>query len=168
VNGVAQAGNFQTSVGNQPFAFDFSPEGYLVVAEVGNGTATGSSASSYSISGTGTLTPITSALSTGQGAACWLVMAGGYAYIANAATANITGLVVSENGSLTLRDAGGVTATTGAGSIDLAVSPDRGYLYALVSSTHEVVIFDINADGSLVKRPSLTGLPTAAAGLAAR
>jgi 6-phosphogluconolactonase len=167
-NGVAQPGNFQTSAGNQPFAFDFSPEGYLVVAEVGDGTATGSSASSYSISGTGTLTPITSALPTLQGAACWLVVAGGYAYIANAATANVTGLVVAENGALTLRDTGGVTATTGAGSIDLAVSPDRGYLYALVSSTHEIVIFEIRADGSLVKLPSLQNVPTSASGLVAR
>jgi 6-phosphogluconolactonase len=166
--GVAQPGNFQTSAGMQPFAFDFSPEGYLVVAEVGNGTATGSSASSYSISGTGTLTPITSSLPTLQGAACWIAMAGGYAYIANTATANVTGLVVAENGVLTLRDTGGVTATTGAGSIDLAVSPDRGYLYALVSSTHEVVIFEIRADGSLVKQPSLQNVPTAASGLVAR
>jgi 6-phosphogluconolactonase (cycloisomerase 2 family) len=167
-NGVAQAGNFQASAGDQPFAFDFSPEGYLVVAEVGDGTPSGSSASSYSISGAGTLTAITPALGTGQGAACWLVMAGGYAYIANAATANLTGLTVSESGALSLHDSNGITATTGAGSIDLAVSPDRGSLYALVSSTHEVVIFDINADGSLVKRPSLASLPTAAAGLVVR
>jgi hypothetical protein len=74
-NGAAQAGMFQSSAGMQPFAFDWSPEGFLVVAEVGNGTATGSSASSYSISATGTLTPITSALPTQQGAACWIAMA---------------------------------------------------------------------------------------------
>ncbi len=43
VNGVAQAGNFQTSAGMQPFAFDWSPEGALVVAEVGAGAANGSS-----------------------------------------------------------------------------------------------------------------------------
>ena len=65
-NRVAQAGNFQASAGMQPFAFDFSPEGHLLVAEVGvavGGNATGTSAvSSYSISSTGALTPITSSM----------------------------------------------------------------------------------------------------------
>jgi len=168
VSGVAQAGNFQASAGQQPFAFDWSPEGFLIVAEVGNGTATGSSASSYSLSNTGVLTAVTPALATQQGAACWLVTAGGYAYIANAATANITGLNVSETGVLTLHDASGITATTAAGSIDLAVPGDNGFLYALAGSTHSVYIFSINSDGSLGALPALPSLPAAAAGLVAR
>jgi 6-phosphogluconolactonase (cycloisomerase 2 family) len=167
-SGVAQPGNFQSSAGQQPFAFDWSPEGFLIVAEVGNGTATGSSASSYSLSSGGVLTPVTSALATQQGAACWLVTAGGYAYIANAATANITGLNVAENGALTLHDASGITATTAAGSIDLAVPGDNGFLYALAGSTHSVYIFSINSDGSLGALPALPSLPATAAGLVAR
>ena len=167
-SGVAQPGNFQASAGQQPFAFDFSPEGFLIVAEVGNGTATGSSASSYSISASGALTPITPALPTHQGAACWIVAAGGYAYISNAATANITGLVVSEAGALTLHEASGVTATSGPGSIDVAVTPDNGYLYALAGNPHEVFPFAIASDGSLAAQPALPGVPTAAAGLVAR
>lgn len=168
VNGVAQPGTFQTSAGMQPFAFDFSPEGHLVVAEVGSGAANGSTASSYSIDTSGTLTPITSALPTLQTAACWLVTAGGYAYIANAASANITGLVIAENGVLSLRDASGITATTAAGSIDLAVPPDRGYLYALAGNPRQIHIFSINSDGSLAAMPALPGAPAAAAGLIAR
>jgi 6-phosphogluconolactonase len=167
VDGVAQPGNFQASAGMQPFAFDWSPEGKLVVAEVGNGTATGSSVSSYSVAA-GVLTPITSALPTQQGAACWIVVAGGFAYVANAATANITGVAVSETGALTLRDAGGVTATTGAGANDLAVSPDHGYLYSLAAGPHEIRPFAIRADGSLTALPALTGVPVAAQGLVAR
>ncbi len=167
-NGVAQPGNFQTSAGNQPFAFDWSPEGFLVVAEVGNGAADGSSASSYSISNTGALAAVTSALATHQGAACWLVMAGGHAYIANAATANLTGLDVGENGQLALHDANGITATTAAGSIDLATPPDHGYLYALAGNPRQLFIFAINADGSLTSQPALSGVPDAAAGLIAR
>jgi hypothetical protein len=152
----------------QPFAFDFSPEGYLVVAEVGTGAANGSTASSYAIDASGVLTPITSALPTLQTAACWLVTAGGFAYIANAASANITGLVVAENGALSLRDASGITATTAAGSIDLAVPPDRGYLYALAGNPRQIHIFSINSDGSLTAMPALPGAPAAAAGLIAR
>ncbi len=167
-NGVAQAGSFQTSAGSQPFAFDWSPEGFLVVAEVGNGMPTGSSASSYSISATGTLTPITSALPTLQGAACWIAMAGGHAYIANAASASITGLNVSETGALTLHDANGITATSGAGAIDLAVTPDRGYLYSLANGSHTISVYAINSDGSLTAQPTFMEPPMTAAGLVAR
>lgn len=168
VNGVAQAGSFQASAGMQPFAFDWSPEGYLVVAEVGTGAPGASSVSSYSISTTGALAPITSALPTLQSAACWLVTAGGYAYIANAASANITGIAVSETGVLTLHDANGITATTGSGATDLAVSPDRGYLYSLSGNPRTIQAFEIHADGGLMGMAPLSGVSATAVGLAAR
>ncbi|HET7504690.1 MAG TPA: hypothetical protein VFK02_26895 [Kofleriaceae bacterium] len=168
VDGVAQPGSFQDSAGMQPFAFDQSPEGFLIVAEVGTGAPGASSVSSYTISSTGALIPVTSALPTLQSAACWLVMAGGYAFIANAASANITGVVVSETGALTLHDADGVTATTGTGAIDLAVSPDRGFLYSLASGPHLINTFAIRADGSLAAMTGLPGAPATAGGLVAR
>jgi 6-phosphogluconolactonase (cycloisomerase 2 family) len=168
VDGVARPGTFQTSAGMQPFAFDFSPEGHLVVAEVGNGSPGGSSVSSYALSATGALTPITSALATHQSAACWLVVAGGYAYVANAASANITGVVIAEDGALTLRDESGVTALTGSGATDLAVAPDRGYLYSLAGNPRAIHIFSISADGGLTAHPALPGVSATAVGLAAR
>jgi 6-phosphogluconolactonase (cycloisomerase 2 family) len=168
VNGVAQAGSFQASAGMQPFAFDFSPEGYLIAAEVGTGAAGASSVSSYSISAAGTLTPVTSVLATAQSAACWLVTAGGYAYIANAASATLTGITVSEAGVLTLHDAGGITATTGSGATDLAVSPDRGYLYSLSGNPRTIQAFEIHADGALTGMVPLPGVSATAVGLAAR
>lgn len=168
VNDVAQAGNFQTSAGHEPFAIDFSPEGYMLVAEVGNEMPNGSTASSYSVSSTGVLTPITSALPTLQGAACWIVSAGGFAYIANAATNNITGLTVSPTGQLALRDASGVTAVAGTGPTDLAVSPERGYLYSLANGSHTINIFSISSDGALTAQAPLSGMAPGAAGLVAR
>jgi len=169
-NGVAGAGTFQTSAGQKPFAFSFSPEGVLVVAEVGDGSSSGSSASSYTISSTGALTPVTSALPTLQGAACWIVAAGDYAYIANAATGNITGLDIAENGALTLHDSGGITAVTSTGSVDLAVAPDRGYLYALANGTSgkQVFVFEMRPNGSLAPFGALGGLSATASGLVAR
>ena len=168
VNGVAQAGNFQTSAGNEPFAIAFSPEGYMLVAEVGNEMADGSSVSSYTISQAGVLTPITSALPTHQGAACWIVSAGGFAYIANTATSTITGITVSTTGVLALHDVSGITATSGTTPIDLAVSPERGYLYSLAGGSHTINIFSINSDGSLTAQPALSGMPAGASGLVAR
>src|SRR5262249_34398529 len=104
VHGVAQPGNFQPSAGMLPFAFNFSPDGFLVVAEIGNldQTIHASSVSSYAISNTGTLTPITTSLPIFQDAACWLVMAGRFAYIANFTSATITGVSVSRYGEVTL------------------------------------------------------------------
>ncbi len=168
VGGVAQAGSFQASAGQQPFAFDWSPEGFLVVAEVGSGAANGSTVSSYAIDGSGALTPVTSALPTHQTAACWLVVAGGYAYAANAASANLTGIDIGVDGSLTLHDASGITATTAGGSIDLAVTPDRGYLYALAGNPRSIYIFEIGLDGGLTPMSNLPITATAPAGLVAR
>ena len=168
VSDVAQPGNFQTSAGNEPFAIAFSPEGFMLVAEVGNEMANGSSVSSYSISGTGVLTPITSALPTHQGAACWIVSAGGFAYIANTATSTITGVNVSTTGELALHDATGITVASGTTPIDLAVSPERGYLYSLAGGSHTINIYAINSDGSLTTQPALSGMPAGASGLVAR
>jgi 6-phosphogluconolactonase (cycloisomerase 2 family) len=168
VNGIAQSGNFQTSSGQQPFAFGFSPEGHLVVAEVGAGTATSSSVSSYSISANGTLTRITSSLPTGQGAACWLAVAGGFAFVANAASGTLTGVHIAENGTLTLHDASGVTASPGPGAIDLAVTPDHGYLYSLAGSPRAIHIYEIGSDGGLTARAPLADVSATAVGLVAR
>lgn len=170
VHGVAQPGNFQASAGALPFAFGFSPDGFLVVAEVGSLDATihASTVSSYAISNTGTLTPITAALPIFQDTACWLVMAGRFGYIANFASATITGVHVSRSGALTLLDADGVTATTGAGSIDLALSPDHGYLYSLAAGSHTISSFAVGEGGSLTARATSSDVPAAASGLVAR
>ncbi|HWO21003.1 MAG TPA: beta-propeller fold lactonase family protein [Kofleriaceae bacterium] len=167
-NGVAQSGNFQTSAGMQPFAIDFTPEGYLIAAEVGSGGTGGSSVSSYSISATGTLTPITSALPTTQTAACWIVVAGGHAYVANAGSGTLTGLNISETGALTLRESSGVTASPGPGAIDLAVTPDRGFLYSLAGSPRAIHVYEIGSDGGLTARAPLTDVASTAVGLVAR
>jgi 6-phosphogluconolactonase len=168
VDGVAQPGVFQTSAGMQPFALDFSPEGHLVVAEVGPGAPNGSSVSSYAISASGALTPITSALPTHQTAACWIAVAGGFAYVANAASATLTGVAIAEDGELSLREASGVTAPTGPGAIDLAVTPDRGFLYSLSGNPRAIHIYEIAADGGLTERAALSSVSPTAAGLVAR
>jgi 6-phosphogluconolactonase len=167
-SGVAQNGNFQDSAGMQPFAIDFTPEGHLIVAEVGSGGAGASSLSSYTISPTGMLTPITAALPTSQTAACWIVVAGGHAYVANAGSGTLTGVNISEAGVLTLRDSSGITASPGAGPIDLAVTPDRGFLYSLAGSPRAIHVYEIGSDGSLTARAPLTDVAPTSVGLVAR
>jgi 6-phosphogluconolactonase (cycloisomerase 2 family) len=166
--GLLAGSKFQASAGMQPFAFGFDPNGHMVVAEVGPGTPNGSSMSSYSLVADGTLTPITSALATNQTAACWLVTGGNHSYVANAASASITSATTDDTGAITLQDPSGKSADTGAGAIDEAVTPDNGYLYSLANGPHEIHIFEIGADGSLAAKPTLSGVPTTAAGLVAR
>lgn len=162
--GVAGNDTVVSSVGAKPFSMAFSPEGFLIVSEVGDGSKTGSTVSSYSIGAGGALTPITSALATGQGAGCWVVSVGGFAYIANAASGTITGLQVSTTGELSAP----VSFATGPVPLDLAVSPERGYLYSLAAGDHTIRIFDINSDGTLTAEPFLSGMAPAASGLVAR
>lgn len=67
-------------------------------------------------------------------------------------------------------DPDGRTAVTGAGSlpIDLAASSDGNYLYVLTAGTHRIAVFAIGANGALSARPSVSGLPNAANGVAVR
>jgi 6-phosphogluconolactonase (cycloisomerase 2 family) len=67
---------------------------------------------SYDVAADGTIDPITSVLSNGQGAACWLVVSsdGDHAYTANAATANVSRYGIASNGALSLE--AGVVGTT--------------------------------------------------------
>jgi hypothetical protein len=171
VDGVAQPGNFQPSAGLAPFAFEFSPEGFLIVAEVGSPdpAALASTVSSYKISEAGKLTAITAALPIAQGQACWVVTTGRFAYFADFTSAAITGVKISRSGQLTMLNSDGLTATTGALPIDLAISPDRRYLYALAFGPHTITTFAIGAgDGSLTQQAVSTDVPVSAWGLVAR
>jgi DNA-binding beta-propeller fold protein YncE len=93
-----------------------------------------------------------------------LVTAGGHAYIANAGTANITGVNISDTGVITL----GTTTETGMSANDLAVTPDRGFLYSLAGVPRQIFVFEINSDGSLTKLPPIDEVPAGATGLVAR
>jgi 6-phosphogluconolactonase (cycloisomerase 2 family) len=153
------------SVGVTPFGFDFDNRGDLLVS---NASA---SASSYDLSKDGSLSIISGAVATHQAAPCWLVTSkdGRYAYTANAGGGTISGFAVGRDGSLTLLDANGATATIGAGShpLDEAVSGNGRFLYNLTDGFHTISGFWIGEDGSLTPLGTIGGLPVGAIGLAA-
>jgi 6-phosphogluconolactonase len=163
-NGIAGPPVVSASAGGTPFGFDFDNRGHLLVSEAAG------SASSYDVSTTGAST-ISGAVATHQGAPCWLVVTknGRYAYTANAGGGSISGFSVGENGSLTLLDASGATASLGAGShpLDEAVSGNGQYLYNLTDGAHRISAFRITEDGSLSPAGTIA-VPAGAAGLAAR
>ncbi len=166
--GVASAPTTWPSAGQTPFGFDFSANMQVIVSEAWGGQAGMSTASSYSVGAAGALTPVVSALPTTRTSACWLVVAGDHAYMANAMTNDITGFTVGADGALTLLDPSGVSGQAGKAPVDEDVTDDADFLYVVNNGDHSFSIFQINADGSLTKKPDFLGLPSTVSGIVAR
>jgi len=139
-----------------PFAFTFTPQGRLADGEAG-----ASSLTTYELNGDGTLADPRSA-TDGQMALCWIVRAGGFYYVSNTASNNLSSFTVAVDGTPTLLAA--VAAPTNAGPIDLTVS--GRYLYGQTGTTGTIDEFRINGDGSLTATGSVTGLPVGQEGIA--
>jgi len=153
-----------TSVSNPsatpvPFAFTFDPSGRLVSGEAGMSFVT-----TYTIAGDGHLTSPQS-LSDGQMALCWIVRAGDFYYVSNTGSNTLSGYRIDAAGRPSLVGPTGVVATTPAGPIDLAVS--GGFLYAQTGTAGTVEEFRIEANGTLTRIGSITGLPPGQEGIAA-
>jgi 6-phosphogluconolactonase (cycloisomerase 2 family) len=145
--------------GSVPFGLSYDSLGRLLVTEASGGE------SSYWVQRDAELTPISSHVVNGQAATCWSVVAKGYLYDANAGSNTITGYAEDWRGQLTLLNPSGVTATTDAGSVDLAASGDGQYLYQEATAAGAIDEFKVNNDGSLTRIGAVTGLPPVVAGL---
>ena len=160
------------SIGQTPFGFSFGKHHNLFVSEAAGGAPNASSVSSYHLTRDGDLRPINGQVPTGLTAACWIAVTpdGRFLYTTDAGSGAISGYRITPFGGLTLLDADGRTASTGDGSapIDMAISDNGRFLYALSTATHTVSAFRIQGDGSLAPIGTLAGLPEAANGLAAR
>jgi 6-phosphogluconolactonase (cycloisomerase 2 family) len=152
-------------LGAVPFGFSISSKGYLFVSE-----APQSALSSYKINANGTVTPATASLVNHQAAACWVVLSKDekFAYTANAASNSISGYRIGANGALSLLNTTGLTATTDAHPLDMAVTNNGRFLYSLDTAAMTIVGFRTGADGSLTRVSSIGGLPVAVTGLVAR
>lgn len=158
------------SVGKTPFGFAFSPRGTLVVSEAFGGAPGASALSSYDLSDDGQLEVVSASIGTTQTAACWVVITrdSRFAFTTNTGSNTISGYGLSPDGALTLLAANGVTGTTGAGPIDMALGGNDHFLYALNSGDGTISAFRVHADGTLTSQAGAGGLPVSANGLAAR
>ncbi len=156
------------SVGATPFGFAFSRSGTLIVSEAFGGAPGASALSSYRLSRHG-LQVISRSVGTTQTAACWVVVTENqrFAYTSNTGSGTISGYLVSRDGRLSLLDSDGVTATTGAGPIDLALSRESRFLYSLDSGARGISGFRVGPGGDLTLLSRVSGLPAGANGLAA-
>jgi len=160
------------SVGPTPFGFEFGKHHNLFVSEAAGGAANASSVSSYHLTRDDSLKLIDGMVPTGLTAACWIVVTpdGRFLYAADAGSGAIRGYQIDPSGNLTLLDANGITASTGAGSvpIDLAISENGHFLYALSTANQMIFEFRIQADGGLTPIGTLGDIPDHANGLVAR
>ena len=163
-DGVAGAPVVNASAGSTPFGFDFDNRGNVLTSDAGG------SASSYAVAADGSLSVISGAVPTFQGAPCWLVTTGDgrYAYTANAGGGTISGFAVGPDGSLSLLDPNGATGNLGAGShpLDEIVSRDGKFLHVLVDGSHTVGTFRIGNGGGLTWIGAAGTLPPGDVGLA--
>jgi 6-phosphogluconolactonase len=194
------------SVDANPFGFAFTRSGSLLVSNVGqvNGTFAypgGSlpipqildpaqfkgSASSYSLSSTGALTPVSTGVLSGGRGACWLVLSkdGKFAFVTNTLSTDpslgpphgigtgaggLTTYRVGSDGSLTKL---GQTDLGPGSPTDEAISSDGKFLYVSdpnvppPPATSHIDVFKINGDGSLTAVTQGATLPVLISGLAA-
>jgi 6-phosphogluconolactonase (cycloisomerase 2 family) len=138
MNSVVSASN-----GLVPFGLIFDKKGHLLVAEAGSRAV-----SSYKILSDGTLKVISPSVANGQAATCWI--AGnkrGDVFTANTGSRTISDYdLMTKNGELALRNA---TAGIANRPIDLGITSNGRFLYALDPGNGTVHMFHILHDGSL-------------------
>jgi 6-phosphogluconolactonase len=159
------------SAGETPFGFAFDRYGHLLVTEAAGGAEDASSVSSYDIQEDGKLAVIASKVPTTETAACWLVTSrnGRFAFTTNTGSSSISAFKIRRDGNLKLTTKDGVAADTGPGSapIDLALSRNGRYLFALSASNGTIVAYRVTHNSRLSPLPGISGLPSTINGLAA-
>jgi 6-phosphogluconolactonase (cycloisomerase 2 family) len=111
---------------------------------------------------------ISASVANGQTASCWIAGNDKHFFTANPGTHTLSSYAVKQaHGTLQLQDA---TAGAATRPLDMGVSKDGRYLYALDSAQFAIVAFEIKGNGTLVPlaaAPSAS-IQTFAQGLAAR
>ena len=170
------------SVGAVPFgmAFNLANSGHeFIVTDAAGGPNNTGAATAYRLVH-GSIRLINGPIPDHQIAPCWLVITGDghYAYTSNADSHTISGYLIHAGGSISLLNAGGVTAATPSDTFPLeeGLSRNSHYLYVLDSrlllnppGLATISGFQIHQDGSLtsVVNPAQIVLPFSAIGLAA-
>ena len=125
-----------------PFPFVFGPADLLALVTAGN-----SSVATFSIAQDGTLVPRGAPVSDGQAAACWIISAHEFAYVANTGSNDISQYRIRADGSVTLVNA---TAASGIpGATDMTTAGGGKFLYVLSGTSATVYAYRVEGDGSL-------------------
>jgi 6-phosphogluconolactonase len=166
--GLSSGPQVQDSPDPTPFGFAFGRRDQMFVSEAFGSAPDISALSAFSVGKRGVLQVISPSVSTGQTAACWVVVSndGRFAFVTNTGSSTISSYSIAFNGALQLLESIAGTATGAV--IDAALSLDGRYLYALSGNTGTIDAFEVHVDGALTPLPGVSGLPIASNGLAAR
>ncbi|MBC7809111.1 MAG: beta-propeller fold lactonase family protein [Akkermansiaceae bacterium] len=161
-DGTLSPAQVQESAGINPFGTAFFANGTRVfVTEDQGGIMLGqgrASASTYSVSGNGTLNVISNQVANGQTASCWTVITPDerYAFVANTDSGTVTSYRVNSDGTIAvlqqvaaIYNNGVVPASGGAAPIDIALSPDGQFFYVLLGAQGRVAQYRVESDGRL-------------------
>jgi 6-phosphogluconolactonase len=151
------------SSGSVPFGLVFDQRGHLLVVEAG-----ANAVSSYNVLPDGELQIISPSVKNGQNASCWIAgNSRGDIFTANTGSQTISAYALAA-GSGTISLLNEATAF-GNRPIDMSVTSDGRFLYALDPANGGIDMFRINADGSLTDLGTADGgLAIFAQGIAAR
>ena len=149
-NGTVTGPIVNDSYGQGPYGAYFLSSGILLVTEEMTNAL-----SSYSLSNDGILHVISGSVPNGYITACWVVTTKDerFAYTTNTLSGTISTYRIDQNGALSV--VGHITSTppgTAPGlPIDVGVSKDGRHFYTLNGNQGTVSVFNIQADGSLVR-----------------
>jgi 6-phosphogluconolactonase len=168
-SGVPANRTTQTSAGLTPFGFALGAHEVVVVSEAEGSAPSGSTTSSYEITDQNTLQTVSPAVPDTQSAACWVVITntGAVAFVANSASGTISSYNVATSGALTLAAIAAGKTAPGAVPIDMALSADGSFLYAVSTSDGSLTGFQV-VGARLQPITRITGLPLSIQGIAAQ
>jgi 6-phosphogluconolactonase (cycloisomerase 2 family) len=169
-DGRASGPSSISSAGKTPFGFDFTNRDVLVVSEAAGGPSGTSAVSSYQVDDP-TAEVVSASIPDFQRAACWLTVTrdGHLAFVANAASGDISIYAIDHRGRLTLVAGAAGVLPSGGKPLDLALTRGDQILYALDAGNHTIVAFALGNDATLDPLGArATGLPAHAVGIAAR
>jgi 6-phosphogluconolactonase (cycloisomerase 2 family) len=147
-HGRARGPVVSPSSGTTPFGFAIDRAGHLVVSEAFGGAPDVSATSSYRIMAGGQLAVLSPSVGTTQTAACWVAIAGRFAFVTNTGSGSVSSYRIQGDGEITLRRAVAGSTGMGSGPIDMASAAGR-FLYVVAGASDQIVAFRIRSDGDL-------------------
>jgi 6-phosphogluconolactonase (cycloisomerase 2 family) len=167
ISGEGIPGDFHsiTSANTTPFGFAVGSDNLIYVSQAAGGAPGASTVSSYVVSPAGAITLVNGPVSAGQTSACWVAINNNNKYVYSSNTGSNTVTAFSAKGALEVL----VAATpTGAAPADPAFSNNSKFLYILNGGSDSISAYSAGNDGTLTPLQTVSGLPTAGVGLAAK
>ena len=161
--------------GNGPFAFTFTKEGALLVAQQNGGPTNdaGGTVMTYTLNPDGTLAPVGKPVFTSGTDTCWIVVTNDERYAFTTSPlgpGRISTLTVGKDGAMTLLHPvasapdGRNIANSRSGTflVDVGLSHDSRYLYAVEALAGDLYAFAVNENGTLapIDKHHVVNLPS--------